>query len=85
MSFKWDEKLPYPGFKTLAKRMGITDTQARSHARSLEQKGYLVRKMRKGQTNKFDLGKLFAVLELKAEAKRKEKAIEQDALEEWDE
>jgi hypothetical protein len=60
---KWDAAPPFPGFTTLAKRMGISPTAARAHARSLEKKGYLVRQMRVGTTNKFDLTKLFAALE----------------------
>jgi hypothetical protein len=60
---KWDEAPPFPGFTTLAGRMGISTTAARGHARSLEKKGYLVRQMRIGTTNKFDLSSLFAALE----------------------
>jgi hypothetical protein len=61
---KWDNAPPFPGFTTLAKRMDISATAARGHARSLETKGYLVRHMRVGTTNKFDLTKLFTALEL---------------------
>lgn len=60
---KWDDAPPFPGFTTLAKRMGISTTAARGHARSLERKGYLHRQMRIGTTNKFDLTKLFTALE----------------------
>lgn len=60
---KWDDAPPFPGFTTLAKRMGISTTAARAHARSLEGKGYLIRQMRVGTTNKFDLTKLFTALE----------------------
>jgi hypothetical protein len=60
---KWDAAPPFPGFTTLAKRMGISPTAARAHARSLERKGYLVRLMRVGTTNRFELGKLFTALE----------------------
>src|SRR5262245_41570447 len=52
---KWDNAPPFPGFTTLARKMGISTTAARGHARSLETKGYLVRHMRVGTTNKFDL------------------------------
>lgn len=61
---KWDNAPPFPGFTTLARRMGISTTAVRAHARSLETKGYLVRQMRVGTTNKFDLTKLFTALEL---------------------
>lgn len=60
---KWDAEMPFPGFTSLAARMGISPTAARAHARSLEKKGYLVRQMRVGTTNKFDLRPLFAALE----------------------
>src|SRR5436305_4599818 len=60
---KWDAAPPFPGFVTLAKRMGISTTATRAHARSLEKKGYLVRQMRVGTTNRFDLTKLFQALE----------------------
>lgn len=61
--YKWDDEMPYPGFKTLAKRMLIKDPQARNLARSLETKKYLRRHMRVGQTNRFDLMPLFLALE----------------------
>lgn len=60
---KWDASPPYPGFKGIAKRMGISDTAVRTHVRRLEKKGYLTRKLRKGTTNEFFLDKLFAALE----------------------
>lgn len=63
MRYKWDAEAPFPGFRALAKRMGITATSARNHARSLEKKGYLRREKRVGTTNKFDLTPLFAALE----------------------
>jgi DNA-binding MarR family transcriptional regulator len=63
MRHKWDNAPPFPGFKTLARRMGITDTSARNHARSLERKGYLKREKRVGTTNLFDLTPLFQALE----------------------
>jgi DNA-binding MarR family transcriptional regulator len=69
MEFKWDAENPFPGYKTLAKRMGITDKMARRHAQSLEQKHYLIREIRIGQTNRFDLTPLFDAL-LKAIVKK---------------
>lgn len=70
--FKWDEKAPFPGFKTIAKRMGLTDTQVRNHARSLDRKGYLQRIKRVGTTNRFHLEPLFKALERQKEIKLKE-------------
>jgi Helix-turn-helix domain len=63
MRHKWDDAPPFPGFKTLSKRMGITSTSVRNHARSLEKKGYLHRMKRIGTTNHFDLVPLFVALE----------------------
>jgi|SRR5229473_2038755 hypothetical protein len=39
MSFKWSEQAPYPSYKTLAKRMGVTDKMVRRYAAGLEDKG----------------------------------------------
>lgn len=63
MSFKWGAAKPYPSLKTIAKRMGVTDTAVRKTARKLEQKGYLHRTMRTGETNEFELKPLFRALE----------------------
>ena len=62
MEFKWDEENPFPGYKTLAKRMGISPKMARRHAQSLEQKHYLNRELRVAQTNRFNLTPLFDAL-----------------------
>jgi len=43
--------------------MNLTTTSVRSHLRSLEKKKVLTRIMRRGTTNCFDLGPLFAELE----------------------
>jgi hypothetical protein len=70
MAFKWDEAAPFPSYTTLAKRMGITDKQARRYAKSLEEKGFLIRTARVGSSNSFDLQPLFNALAdaLKAES-----------------
>jgi len=62
MTFKWTAEAPFPSYKTLAKRMGITDKMARRYAAALEGKGYLKRTPRIGNTNTFDLGPLFQAL-----------------------
>jgi hypothetical protein len=72
MEFKWTEDAPFPGYATIAQRMGISDKMARRHAQSLEAKKYLRRELRKGQTNRFDLTPLFdALLRAVEEEKRK--------------
>ncbi len=74
MQHKWGEAAPYPGYKTIAKRMGVSDKTARRLARSLEEKKYLVREVRQANTNLFHLAKLMAALVgLKKAAKPKEK------------
>lgn len=72
MEFKWDQDHPYPGYKTLARRMGRSEKTAQGHAQSLQIKGYLRRQVRKAETNKFDLTPLFDAL--LAKAKELEKA-----------
>jgi DNA-binding MarR family transcriptional regulator len=62
--FKWTEEAPFPSFVQVAKRMGITDTAVRKHARSLEKRGFLIRVRRPGKkTRAFDLSPLFFRLE----------------------
>jgi DNA-binding MarR family transcriptional regulator len=62
MEFKWDERSPYPSYKVLAKRMGVSDKMVRRHAQTLETKKYLRRVARIGATNEFDLTPLFDAL-----------------------
>ncbi len=69
--YKWDENAPYPGYKTIAKHMGISDKSARRYAQSLEQKGYLHREMRKGETNKFHLKNMLDALKRSRKAQKK--------------
>jgi DNA-binding MarR family transcriptional regulator len=63
MRHKFDSDAPYPGFTTLAKKMGVSPTAVRGYARSLEKKGYLKREMRVSSTNRFHLEPLFRALE----------------------
>jgi hypothetical protein len=62
MSFKWDRELPYPTYKTLAQRMGITDKMVRRYAQALDKKGYLRRHYQTKAANRFDLTGLFEAL-----------------------
>lgn len=73
MEFKWNADAPFPGYSTLAKRMGVSDKMVRRYAQSLEAKKYLRRQLRTGQTNRFDLSPLFDALLRAARA-------EQDAI-----
>ena len=63
MQHKWDEAAPFPGYKRIARLMGVSDKMARRYALSLEQKGYLVRVARRSKTNLYDLRRLFVALE----------------------
>ena len=79
MTYKWDANPPFVGFSTLAKRMAMTATAVRMHARSLDKKGYLVRQKRIGTTNKFDLTPLFRALELHHAFEAGKRAFEESA------
>lgn len=68
MAFKWDAKAPFPGYKKVAMRMGISEAYARKLARQLEGKGFLRRVARVGSTNGFDFQPLFEKLMRHAEA-----------------
>lgn len=59
MEFKWDSADPFPSYDTLARRMGISTKMARRYGKALEQKGFMRRKIRTGNTNRFDLSPLF--------------------------
>jgi hypothetical protein len=72
MTFKWGDEAPFPGYSTIAQRMGVTDKAARRHALSLEKKKYLKRRFRIGTTNEFDLTPLFDAL--LADVKRQQRA-----------
>ena len=63
MHHKWDEKAPFPSFKTLAHRMGLTEQQVRVHALSLVKKKLMAKTIRLGKPNLFHLEPLFEQLE----------------------
>lgn len=76
MQHKWGEAAPYPAYKTIAKRMGVSDKTARRLAKSLEDKKYLVREVRQANTNRFHLSNLMAALVgLKERAGRTKKGV----------
>ena len=74
MFHKWDGNAPYPSYRTLARRMGVSETYARKLARQLEAKGFLRRVVREGTTNRFDLGPLFEKLAACVEQERMKRA-----------
>jgi hypothetical protein len=76
MRHKWDDDPPFPGFKSVGKRLGISVTAARQLARSLEKKGYLIREKKIGTTNRFHLQPLFRALEDLHEKDRAKKTVE---------
>lgn len=62
MQHKWGAAAPFPAYRTLAQRMGVSVKTARRFAASLQQKQYLHREFRIGATNLFYLDKLIAAL-----------------------
>ena len=62
MDHKWDSAPPFPSYGALARRMGVSVKMVRRYAQTLEQKGYLQRVIRTGNTNLFDLEPLFRKL-----------------------
>ncbi len=53
---------PFPSYKTLANRMGVSEKMARRYAKQLEEKGYIIRIPRTSKTNEFDVSELLRVL-----------------------
>jgi hypothetical protein len=62
MQHKWGAAAPFPSYRTLAQRMGVSVKTARRFAVSLQAKKYLYREFRTGATNLFYLDKLIAAL-----------------------
>ena len=62
MQHKWGADAPFPSYRTLAQRMGVSVKTARRFAVSLQNKKYLHREFRIGATNLFYLDKLIAAL-----------------------
>ena len=77
MMFKWEKKAPFPKLSTVARRMGVSTTSVRTHARRLEEKGFLKRKPQPGRANIYLLDPLFAALEKEANESK-------DEFETWD-
>ncbi|HEX6749275.1 MAG TPA: helix-turn-helix domain-containing protein [Longimicrobium sp.] len=74
MGYKRDERAPFPGYKALAKRMGVSPDYARKLARGLEAKEYIRRQVRVGTTNRFDLSPLFERLAARAKQEAEARA-----------
>jgi DNA-binding MarR family transcriptional regulator len=53
---------PFPSYKTLANRMGVSEKMARRYAKQLDDKGYISRIPRTSKTNEFDVSGLLRVL-----------------------
>ena len=62
MQHKWGQEAPYPGYKTIARRLAVSDKTARRLATTREDKKYLVREVRRATTNRFHLTKLITAL-----------------------
>lgn len=70
---KWDAQRPYPSYKSIAARMGVSVQYARDLARRLERKGFIRREVRVGRPNLFDIQPLLDKLaaHVAAEAAKK--------------
>lgn len=62
MQHKWDRQAPYPSYKTISDRMGISVKSGRRFAASLQHKKLLWREYSIGQSNRFHLDKLMQAL-----------------------
>ena len=63
MQYKWGADAPFPAYKTIADRMCVSVKTAQRLAKSLQDKDYLYRQFRRGETNVFHLNKLIKALE----------------------
>jgi hypothetical protein len=79
MFHKWDSAKPFPSYATLATRMGVSLQYARDIGRKLSAKGYLVREIRRGRSNRFDLAPLFSALAHVIDVEIAEKKIKAEA------
>lgn len=73
MSYKWSADAPFPAYKSIAERIGVSEVYARKLAKSLEQKGLLRRIRQKGTMNRYDLSPLFDALAKEVNELDKEK------------
>lgn len=62
MQHKWGADAPFPAYKTIGQRMGVSTKTVRRMAASLQQKKYLKREVRIGTTNRFHLQNLMTAL-----------------------
>ena len=82
ISFKYDVRMPYPAIKTLASRLGVSDTTVRSNLDLLAKNGLIVKHLRRGAPSLYDLTPMFRrleVLQACAEARRVRKKAEDEA------
>lgn len=70
IEYKWSTKNPYPSFKTIATKMGKSRSVIQRYARSLENKGLILRVERFGLANEIDITPLIRRLEDYAELHR---------------
>jgi hypothetical protein len=62
MQHKWGTDAPFPSYKTIAQRMGVSTKTVRRMAASLQLKKYIKREVRIGTTNRFHLQNLMTAL-----------------------
>ena len=77
---------PFPSYKTLANRMGVSEKMARRYAKQLHDKGYIIRVPRTSKTNEFDVEGLLRALDRAAKQQllkiRRERRVVDSAQEE---
>ena len=82
MSFKRDIRMPFPAIKTIAARLGLSDTTVRTNLSALARRALIVKHMERGSTTSYDLSPLFRRLETlqaEAEARKATDKAEADA------
>lgn len=64
ISYKWDEKMPFPSLDTLAKQLGLKERAVRTSLKNLEERG-LIRIVKKtgSRKNRYDVSPLIEKLE----------------------
>ncbi|MEJ7638913.1 MAG: helix-turn-helix domain-containing protein [Singulisphaera sp.] len=75
VSFKRDERMPFPSVGLLGSRMGISPQSVRKNLADLARRGLITKRLRRGRSTMFDLTPLFRRLEvLQHDAKVKKDA-----------
>lgn len=80
ISYKRDIRMPFPAIKTLAARLGVSDTTVRNNLDALARKKLIVKHLHRGFPTYYDLQPLFKQLEnlqVAAEARKDQEEAEE--------